>query len=225
MSTSSAPARPSHRAAKPSTSRTPWLIAFVVVVIGVAALIALIGTGGGSSKSTGTETAPVTVSGTALAGAGGSGLIDPATDPAVGKTVPSLSGSTPSGTPISYAPNGKPTIYLFVAHWCPHCQAELPRIAAWIEQGSALSSRVAWRTISTAVNSDRDNYPPSAWFTKTKWDEPVMVDSAKGDAATAFGLQSFPYLIFVDSNGVVKQRATGELTLDELQSAIRTIAG
>jgi len=207
-----------------SSSRMPWLIAALVVVIGLAALIAVMGTGGGGD-STGVESAPVTVNGTPLAAAGGSGMINPASDPAVGKTVPSLAGSTPTGSAISFTPTGKPTVYLFVAHWCPHCQAELPRIATWIDEGRFASNGVVWRTVSTAVDSSRDNYPPSAWFARVKWDEPVMVDSTKGDAATAFGLKSFPYMLFVDGNGVVKQRGTGELTLAEFETGIKAITG
>ncbi len=236
MSSPSASTRPSARSkAKgrprpargpvPKASRVPWLIAGVVVVVGLAAALALIGGGGGGGSSTGIETAPVTVGGAALAATDGSGLIDPKTDPAVGKSVPSLSGSTPSGTPISFAATAKPTVYLFVAHWCPHCQAEVPRVVTWIAEGRFASSGAVWRTVSTAVDNTRDNYPPSAWLAKVRWDQPVMVDSVKSEAATALGLRSFPYFVFVDGNGVVRQRATGELTLDELTTGIKAASG
>ena len=206
-------------AARPS--RLPWLIAGIVVVVGLAAVVAIVGTGGGSAEAQ-NEVAPVTVTGTALPSAGGSGLIPPASDPAVGKTVPALSGSTFGGGQISFAVPTKPTVYLFVAHWCPHCQAEVPRIVDWLGDGS-LPSTVSWRMVSTAVKESQGNFPPSAWLAKEKWGGPVLVDSATGDAANAFGLQSFPYLLFVDSKGVVKQRATGELTLEDLKTALATI--
>ena len=143
----------------------------------------------------------------------------------MGKTVPTLSGSTPTGEPVSFTPTGTPTVYVFVAHWCPHCQAELPRIKTWIDEGRFTSSNVAWRTVSTAVDSGASNYPPSSWFPEIGWTQPVMVDDAGGDAAKAFGLKSFPYMLFVDGNGVVKQRATGELTLAELTTGIKAITG
>lgn len=220
----SAGARPraDRRAAAPSSSRLPWLIAAMVVVVGLAALVAVMGSGGGGT-STGVEQAVVTATGAPLPDADGSGLLDPATDSGVGKTIPTIAGSTPTGTPITYAPNGKPTVYLFVAHWCPHCQAEVPRIVDWIAKGELSDTSVVWRTVSTAVDKTRGNYPPSAWFTKVRWDYPVLVDSSGNEAAAAFGLQSFPYMVFVDGNGVVKQRATGELTLAEFQRAIAAI--
>ncbi len=226
-STAPASARPARNTPSPA-SRTPWLIAAVVVLIGLAALIAYASSRGGDSgtAAAGTvQTAAVTVAGAAIPDATGSGLIEVATDAAVGKTVPTLSGSTPAGEPISYPPTGQPTVYLLVAHWCPHCQAELPRIKTWIDEGRFTSSNVVWRTVSTSVDTGADNYPPSSWFTKIGWTQPVMVDSAKSEAALAFGLTSFPYLLFVDGNGVIKQRATGELTLDQLTAGIKAITG
>jgi thiol-disulfide isomerase/thioredoxin len=218
----------SSKNAPPPAGRVPWLIATVVVVIGLAALIAFFSSRGGNDRGDAagsTQTAPVTVTGTALPDASGSGMIAPATDPAVGKPVPILSGSTPNGGSISYPPSGKPTVYVFVAHWCPHCQAELPRIKTWIDEGRFTSGDVVWRTVSTGVDSGADNYPPSSWFSKIGWTAPVLVDSAKSEAAAAFGLKGFPYVLFVDGNGVVKQRATGELTLAELTTGIKAITG
>lgn len=208
-------------AARPS--RLPWLIAGLVVVIGLAALVAVVGTGGGSGDAK-NEVAAVTVTGTALPGADGSGLIATATDPGVGKTVPALAGSTFGSGALSYPVPTKPTVYVFVAHWCPHCQAEVPRIIGWLGDGS-LPATVSWRMVSTAVDESRGNFPPSAWLAKVKWEGPVLVDSEQGDAATAFGLRSFPYLVFVDAKGVVKQRATGELPLADLKTALATITG
>ncbi len=221
----SAPARPRQpRNAKKSSSTLPWLIAVLVVVVGLAGLIAVIGTGG-DSESTGNETADVTVTGDRLPSTGGaSGPISPSADAAVGLTVPTLSGSTPTGSAITYQPNGRPAVYIFGAHWCPHCQAELPRVQKWLNDGS-LPTTVEYRTISTGVDSSRGNYPPSAWFTRMNWKNPVMVDSRASDAASAFGLESFPYMVFTDANGVVKQRANGEIGLDAWKAGIALITG
>jgi cytochrome c biogenesis protein CcmG/thiol:disulfide interchange protein DsbE len=216
--------RPARDRGAPKASRMPWLIAGLVVVIGLAAAVAVIGGGGGDSASANNEVAPVTATGTALPAAGGSGLINPASDPGVGKTVPALSGTTFGGSALSFPVPTVPTVYLFVAHWCPHCRAEVPRIVDWLDDGS-LPKTVAWRTISTSVDSASPNYPPSAWLAKERWDAPVLVDSEKGDAAIAFGLKSFPYMVFVDAKGVVKMRATGELTVAEIMTGIAAITG
>ena len=216
--------RPPRDRAAARASRTPWLLAGVVVVIGLAALIAVVGTGGGDSASAQNEVAAVSVSGTPLSAAEGSGLLPRATDTAVGQTVPALSGTSFGGGSLTYGVPTAPTVYLFVAHWCPHCQAEVPRIVGWLDDGS-LPANVSWRIVSTAVEKSRENYPPSAWLAKVRWEGPVVVDSAGGDAATAFGLRSFPYLVFTDAKGVVQQRATGELSLADLKTALATITG
>ena len=31
------------------------------------------------------------------------------------------------GAPLTIAPTGKPMLVVFLAHWCPHCNAEIPR--------------------------------------------------------------------------------------------------
>lgn len=216
--------RPARDGGAPRASRMPWLIAGLVVVIGLAALVAVVGSGGGDSATAQTEVAPVTVTGTALPAANGSGLLDPASDPGVGKTVPALSGITFGGSTVSFPVPTVPTVYLFVAHWCPHCRAEVPRIVSWLGDGS-LPKTVAWRMVSTSVDSSSPNYPPSAWLAKERWEGPVIIDSEKGDAAVAFGLKSFPYLVFVDAKGVVKMRATGELTVDQIKTGIASITG
>jgi cytochrome c biogenesis protein CcmG/thiol:disulfide interchange protein DsbE len=232
MSNTRPPARPAAstrprqaRTAKKSSSTMPWLVAGLVIVVGLALLVAVLGTGGGGDDAAGNETADVTVTGESLPGtAGGSGLISPASDPAVGKTVPALSGSTPSGSAITFAPTGRPAVYLFAAHWCPHCQAELPKVQKWLNDGS-LPRTAEIRTISTSVDASRGNFPPSAWLTRINWANPVMVDSRSGQAGQAFGLESFPYMLFVDANGVVKQRATGEIGLEAWKAGMALIGG
>jgi hypothetical protein len=39
-----------------------------------------------------------------------------------------------------------------------------------------------------------------------------MADSATGTAAGAYGLDAYPYFVFVDAHGQVVGRGTGELT-------------
>ena len=59
----------------------------------------------------------------------------------------------------------------FVAHWCPHCQAEVPRIVALAEQGR-LPEGVDVAAVSTAVDATAPNYPPSAWLDRVGWPFP-----------------------------------------------------
>jgi hypothetical protein len=48
----------------------------------------------------------------------------------------------------------------------------------------------------------------------------VLADSTDLTAANAYGLTSFPYFVMVGADGTVKARATGELTLADVQTLV-----
>lgn len=185
-----------------------WIIGLVVVALFVA--LAVSGAGdqrvGDQPDTTLMETAGVTVDGTGLLP-----LADP--DPAIGAMAPTLSGSTASGEELTFAP-GVPRVYGFFAHWCPHCQRELPELTRWLTNEIGADG-VEVAVISTAVEPDADNYPPSAWFAQVGYAGDYMIDSPTGTAAIAFGLVAFPYWVAVDADGRVVSRMTGEIDQDQ----------
>jgi thiol-disulfide isomerase/thioredoxin len=69
-------------------------------------------------------------------------------DPAVGMTAPVLRGASFDATPVFFGGDGKATLVVFVAHWCLHCQRELPVLASWLEDGK-LSPSVSLSVVST----------------------------------------------------------------------------
>jgi thiol-disulfide isomerase/thioredoxin len=128
------------------------------------------------------------------------------------------------GTPVEIAPDGTAKLVVFLAHWCPHCQAEVPRLVDWMA-GGGVPEGVEVVAVATATSPSRDNYPPSAWLEREGWPSPVLVDSATYDAATAYGLPSFPYFVALDADGNVTARASGELTTAQLDALVRTATG
>lgn len=219
------PPRPSgpatrRAAAASARRRTPLLVGAVLVVIVAAVVIAVAVSGGGGGKSSVNQTAAVTATGATLPQLpqNASALVDPATDPAVGKPAPALAGTDFAGNAVSVPAAGKPTVVLFVAHWCPHCQKEVPLVQQWRNAGNGAG--VEWRTVSTAVNANNGNYPPSSWLEAQKWQAPVLRDNADQSAGKAYGLTSFPYFVVVGADGTVKARATGELTTDQLATLV-----
>jgi hypothetical protein len=74
--------------------------------------------------------------------------------------------------------------------------------------------------VSTGVQSDLPNYPPSAWLENEGWPDPVLVDDADGAAAGYYGLQSFPYFVALDAEGRVVTRATGELDQQAIEDVV-----
>jgi thiol-disulfide isomerase/thioredoxin len=164
------------------------------------------------------DPAPVTVDGDALAP-----LPESGDDPAIGQVMPTIAGTSFEGTPLTVPAAGRPTLLLFVAHWCPHCQAEVPVVHQWVDEGG-LPDGVDLMTVSTAVDARRGNYPPAAWLADEGWTSPVLADDADGSGATAAGLTSFPYFVAVDADGTVAARASGELTSDQLDRIVADLA-
>jgi thiol-disulfide isomerase/thioredoxin len=211
------------RKAKEPTSRR-WLLPVIIIgVVAMAAIIAIVAAGGGDEKGGDVEglqqTQPVEVSGSALPRFGD----DTANDPAIGTTIPTVTGKSFDGTPVTIQPTGSPQMLMFVAHWCPHCQREVPIVSEWLKQGG-LPASVQLTTVATGTSADAPNYPPSAWLEKNDWPSPILADSTNADAANAFGLSSYPYFVWVDADGKVVARASGELTTDQIESVVQPLA-
>jgi thiol-disulfide isomerase/thioredoxin len=71
---------------------------------------------------------------------------------------------------------------MFLASWCPACQAELPEVVTWLEQGN-LPADVELTAIATGLDAGRPNWPPDAWFEAEGYDGRVLVDDADGQVA------------------------------------------
>jgi thiol-disulfide isomerase/thioredoxin len=212
-------------AAKSSSLRVdrrlwPWIGAAGVVLAALAAAVALSGGDGGSSATTAGEDAattlvqmaPVKVTGNALA------TLASGTDRALGATAPTVVGSSFDGSTVTIQP-GKPTVVLFLAHWCPHCQREVPALVKHFKE-SGLPTGVEVIAVATATSPDSPNYPPSSWLDRESWPTPVMVDSSDSAAADAFGLPGFPYIVALNASGKVVGRLSGEFSGDQFDGLV-----
>jgi cytochrome c biogenesis protein CcmG, thiol:disulfide interchange protein DsbE len=221
MSQRSRESRRAARAREQSAARRRWLLpAIGAAVIAVAAIAAIWlssgSSGGGSterpsdlpSASVSADEAPV-VSGTPLP------QYEPGApnDPAVGQTIPTV--TSPTG---SIELDGTAKVILFLAHWCPHCQAEAPVVQAWVDAGN-LPDDVELISVSTAIDPNRPNYPPREWLEREDWTAPVIEDES-GAVANAYGMTAFPYFVFVNADGTVAGRTTGELPTSDLDTII-----
>ncbi len=211
---SNRPHRPTASGAErsaPSANRRRTLliagaIAAVVVLLGV--VIAL--SGSGDNKSTTTDTRPV-YGPVVLEGAALPAFTTTAGDSAVGTTPPRLEGTSPKGAAVSIAGTSasQPTLVVFLAHWCPHCQRELPLLVKLMAAGDLDGMRVV--AVLTGTSPDRPNFPPTAWIDREGWKGEVLLDDDTSAAAQAYGLSSYPYLVFLDSKGQVVARTSGEV--------------
>jgi len=203
-----------------SRSRRMVIIIGIVAVIAIAAVAAL-STGGTSETTTPgvvvSETQPVTVSGAALPR-----YPEQGPDPAIGQQAPEVSGLSFDGTPVSIANDGNAKIIIFLAHWCPHCQNDVKELTPYIE-ANGLPAGVEFYSVATGSDPAAPNYPPSEWL--KDWPIMTMADSSQGEAAQAFGLNAFPFFVFVTAEGNVDFRFPGEVPPETLVEAARTLAG
>lgn len=172
---------------------------------------------GGSAApgATISETQPVEVVGTPLPQLDGS-----AVDAAAGMPMPLIEGARFDGSPITIGgPTGQATMYVFLAHWCSHCNAEIPELAELEERGD-IPDELNVVGISTAVAPDRDNYPPSEWVVDKGWPWDVMADDELATAFVASGGSGFPYTVLVDADGNVIARAEGSRPADVIKAWI-----
>ncbi|CAB4641563.1 MAG: redoxin domain-containing protein [Actinobacteria bacterium] len=206
------------------------------LIIGAAVLLAAaiaIGFSGGSDDATtqprttvegevaSGEFQPVIVDGDVLNPLG-DGNGNPASDAAMGKTAPTLNGYTFAGNPVSITPgaSAQPIMLVFLAHWCPHCNREVPRLIDWKELG-LVPEGLRVIGVTTASRNDQANWPPSDWIEEMKWPFEVFVDSEAGDAANAYGVDGFPFIAMVNAEGKIVGRHSGELELADLDAFVK----
>ena len=222
--------RAASNAGKGKSTAWIWIaIVVVVVAVGIVAIIAGRGSsskGGTSSPSGGTvvpngklDYGQVAVTGTAL-----TPMPDSGADPMVGTVIPSVTGQQFDGKQLTIAADGKPHIIMVVAHWCPHCQAEVPRIQSWLDK-AGMPADVELVTVATSNDPAKGNFPAADWLRREKWSVPTIVDDKQSQAGAAFGVSGFPYFIVTDAQGKVVYRTSGEKTEAEwnaLLEAART---
>jgi hypothetical protein len=201
-------------------SRTPLYIGIAVVAfVAIAAIVAVALSG---TTGTGGLSEPARAA-TAVTGNPLPALTDPASDPAIGQPIPSLTSIVLAGEPISIGPTDGPMAIVLLAHWCSVCQAEVPVLVDYLAS-TGMPDGVELVAISTSIDAARPNYPPSTWLEREGWTGRTMVDDANSGALRALGLSAFPGFVFVDADGRVVQRTTGQLSAATFDQAVRSLA-
>ncbi len=199
------------------SSRTPMLvIGGLVLVVAVAAVGAILATS--STPQVAQPAASVQVSGQPLPQLPGGGA-----DPAVGQRLPTLSGTGIDGQPLTISPDGRAKVIVILAHWCSHCQAELPRLVDWLAAND-VPANVDIVAVTTSIQPASTNFPPSAWLDREGWSQPTLVDDAADTALNALGIASFPGFVSVAPDGLVQQRVTSEIGMDQFSQLVAAVA-
>lgn len=206
------------RSAAHEGSNRGWFVVLgvgAVVVLGAVIAVAL-----ATSRPSLAEPAavPVVVTGTPLPAYPASGA-----DPAVGMRLPTLEGTDLDGMPLSIGTDGRAKAIIVLAHWCPHCQAEVPRLVAWLAD-NPVPAGLDVIGLSSGISETLPNYPASAWLEREGWPLPTLNDDANSSASRALGSLATPGWIFVGADGTVQLRATGELDPAEFGTILEQLA-
>ncbi len=152
-----------------------------------------------------------------------------------GPQIPTIEVDDAKLQPVKLAAGepGKVTVMMFFATWCPHCQAELPKVSSFAERmakDKALQGKVRVVGVRTAVERETETY--DAFAQRFKVSFPVYTDTAMATSYTKVvndaGLKGgFPTLIVTDETGKLRyEMPAGEWrdTDKELEWAVKSLA-
>lgn len=194
--------RPARSGAGSSTPVWVWIAvaAVVVAALGIALLLT------NSSSSNDLTVGEATASGSALPP-----FADQSADGAVGRQSPVVRGTNFADEPVTIGAAGTPQVLVFLAHWCPVCQREVPELVAWANAGGNTEG-VEVVGVATSIDRTRGNWPPGAWLRNDGWPYQTFVDNGENTAGQAFGVTGYPFFVVVDASGRVVERVSGEVS-------------
>lgn len=148
-----------------------------------------------------------------------------AADPAVGLTAPTVTGETLDGEELTIGPDGNAKIVMMLAHWCPHCQAEVPLVQSWVESGG-LPEGVDLYAVTVLTNrlQDGDTWPPQKWLESEGWTSPTIKDDEQSSIVNAYGMVGTPTYLVLGPDNENLGRVSGEIGLGGLQTLARLAA-
>jgi len=116
---------------------------------------------------------------------------------------------------VTFDPSdGTARAWLIWAHWCPHCQREMPEVTEWYGENADAYPNVQLVSITSSIDPARGN-PLEPYLDELQTPFPVLVDE---DLALAdqFGLNAFPFWVFTSGDGTTVLRVAGYLGVDQV---------
>jgi thiol-disulfide isomerase/thioredoxin len=113
-----------------------------------------------------------------------------------------------------------------LAHWCPHCQAEVPVIQDWVDAGG-VPEGVDLYGVTVLTNRLRQSstWPPQEWLEGEGWTSPTIMDDEAGSIVTAYGLTSTPTYVVLDGDNNNLGRFAGEIGVSGLDTLAALAVG
>ena len=141
---------------------------------------------------------------------------------ALGLPAPTFSAPDQNSEIFQLEKNGNSKALLFLAHWCPHCQREVPVVQSFIDS-NGVPPGIDVIAVATSIDRGRDNYPPQEWLEREGWSE-IQIYDLEREIGEAYGLNAFPYWVFLDKDLKVIARRTGNLPEDMVGALLVQLA-
>lgn len=111
--------------------------------------------------------------------------------------------------------DGTARAWLVWAHWCPHCQRELPPLSDWYTENADAYPNVELLSITSSIDPARGN-PLEPYLDELQLPFPTIVDP---DLALAeqFGLSAYPFWVFTAGDGTTLLRIAGFLEIEQVE--------
>ena len=108
--------------------------------------------------------------------------------------------------------DGKPTLFIFAAEWCPHCRTELPEVQKFYEENKDnINVVVVFTRRKTNLSATKK------YVEENKFTFPVYYD-ATDSLMKAFKVKTVPYNLIIKDSKIQKDLG-GSKTYEELKEA------
>ena len=136
---------------------------------------------------------------------------DGGADPAVGLPSPVITALDYEGREVVIGAPGQAQVLVFLAHWCPVCDQELPTLRDVVSAGGVPDS-VDLVFVTTGLDPGRPNWPPTRWLADAGLSGVTTVRDDLGDPLMrSFGLRAYPAWAVIDAEGTLVARRQGLL--------------
>ncbi|CAH2715992.1 Thiol-disulfide oxidoreductase ResA [Neobacillus rhizosphaerae] len=128
---------------------------------------------------------------------------------AIGAKAPDFELKTLTGETVKLSSlKGKKVMLNFWATWCPPCKAEMPEMEQFYKQAGD-------DVVILAVNID-PQLDVQGFVNENKITFPILLD-ADDKVNETYQILSIPTTYFIDSKGIIKNKFTGSMKLENMQ--------
>ena len=211
MSTSTRKSRPASsgsRSGGKGGSNRLVLILVGLAVVAFVGVVAVLSAGEGADLPSLSDVAgPVEVVGDPI----GVAYPDDGPDAAVGLPSPVITALDYDDQPVTIGAPGQAQVLVFLAHWCPVCDQELPTLRD-VVAADGVPDDVELVFVTTGLDPGRPNWPPRTWLRDAGLESVLTVRDDTGDPLMrAYGLRAYPAWAVIDAEGTLVARRQGLL--------------